>query len=186
MRNKSLSSGQHRTGGRRLAAAFCNAAGILILISVIATCLPVTVPKLLGYEIYHVVSGSMEPEIPVGSVIYVEAAPPESISEGEIIAFDRGDSVVVHRVADNQIVEGEFITKGDANEKADVNSVPYASVIGRVKAHYPLLGKMLVLYTSNVGKIYAICFAVCGAMFNILASRLRERDNQERIGINRY
>lgn len=163
-----------------MAPLLCNAAGILILLSVIGTCLPVTVPKLLGYEIYHVVSGSMEPEIPVGSVIYVEAEPPEFISEGDIIAFHSSDSVVVHRVVDNQLVEGKFTTKGDANEEADMNSVPYASLIGRVAAHYPVLGRMLVLYTSNVGKAYAVCFAACGAMFNILASRLRERNDQRK------
>ena len=44
-----------------------------------------------------------------------------------------------------------------------------------MEAHYPLLGGMLVLYTSNVGKIYAVCFAACGAMLNLLAGRLRER-----------
>ena len=63
-----------------------------------------------------------------------------------------------------------------------MNSVSYDSLIGRVAAHYPLLGRMLVLYTSNVGKAYAVCFAACVAMFNILASRLRERRRRREYG----
>ncbi len=57
--------------GGKLIPALCNLLGTLILVLVIASCLPLTVPRLFGYEIYEVVSGSMEPEIPVGSVIYV-------------------------------------------------------------------------------------------------------------------
>ena len=47
----------------------CNILGTLILLSVIAAFLPLTVPRFMGYDIYEVVSGSMEPEIAVGSVI---------------------------------------------------------------------------------------------------------------------
>lgn len=175
MRDKLLSSEQYKAGRGRLAPILCNVAGICILLSIITTCLPVTVPRFLGYEIYNVVSGSMEPEIPVGSVVYVKAEQPEMISEGEIIAFWSNETTVIHRVVRNQTVEGIFITKGDANAGEDMNDVPYDAVIGRVCAHYPFLGEMLVLYTSKVGKAYAICFAACGAMFNILAARLRER-----------
>ena len=43
--------------GGKLIPALCNIAGTLILLSVIASCLPVTVPRFMGYEIYNVVSG---------------------------------------------------------------------------------------------------------------------------------
>ena len=86
--------------------AFCSLAGTVILLCVIGAFLPLTIPNLLGYQIYEVVSGSMEPEIPVGSVIYVKAAAPEEIGEGEIIAFMRNSSVITHRVEENRFVEG--------------------------------------------------------------------------------
>lgn len=97
----------------------------MILLLIIAVCIPVTVPKLMGYEIYNVVSGSMEPEIPVGSVIYVKAVSPETVEEGDIIAFTSGVSVISHRVVSNQTVEGKFTTKGDANAENDMNPVGY-------------------------------------------------------------
>ena len=87
--------------GGNVIPALCSIIGILILCSVIASCLPVTVPRLMGYEIYNVVSGSMEPEIPVGSVIYVKAAAPEEVREGDVIAFWSNGSVVAHRVVKN-------------------------------------------------------------------------------------
>lgn len=166
--------------GGKVIPALCNIVGTLILLSVVASCLPVTVPRLMGYEIYDVVSGSMEPEIPVGSILYVEKAEPEDVQSGEVIAFWSNDSVIAHRVVQNKIVEGVFSTKGDANAGEDMNDVTYDALIGRVKMHYPMLGHLMALYTSSVGKVYVICFAACGAMFNLLAGRLRERRRRER------
>lgn len=167
---------------RKLAAALCNVFGVFILIVVIGSALLLVVPKLQGYEIYNVVSGSMEPEIPVGSMILVAQAQPESIAENEIIAFESGESVVTHRVVENRKLEGELITKGDANAKEDINPVPYAGVIGRVERHIPYMGEYMVIFTTNVGKVYLVCFAACGAMLNILAGRIRDRAKSDRKG----
>ena len=115
----------------------------------------------------------MEPALPVGSVIYVEKVQPDEIREGDIITFRREDVTVTHRVVENRLVEGEFITKGDANEEADMQAVPYASLIGRVKRHIPVLGKFLTIYASRLGKIYVLLVAACGVMLNILGSMLK-------------
>ena len=116
----------------------------------------------------------MEPEIPVGSIIYVKPVEPVDVAAGEVIAFQSGDSVVTHRVIMNQQVEGQFATKGDANTAEDVNAVPYGALLGRVERHYPMLGALLGLYGSTVGKVYVLCFAACGAMLNVLAGRMRK------------
>ena len=160
--------------------AFCNLIGILILLTVILSCLPVAVPRFLGYESYNVVSGSMEPEIPIGSILYVESVDPVEVQEGDVIAFQSGDSVIAHRVTKNQQVEGQFTTKGDANAEEDMNTVPYGALLGRVRKHYPMLGALLGLYASTVGKIYVLCFAACGAMLNMLAGRIRAANRLKR------
>ena len=161
--------------GGKLVPALCNIFGTLILVSVIALYLPITLAHARGYEVYNVVSGSMEPAIPVGSVIYVETLRAEDVAEGDVIACHGGSSVIAHRVVKNRVGEGEFITKGDANAREDMQDVPYLSLIGKVVRHYPFLGGMMTLYTSKIGKAYVICFAACGAMFNILAGRIRAR-----------
>lgn len=168
-----------RKGGGFL-PALCNILGTLILLAVLAAVLPATLPRLFGYEIYNVLTGSMEPEIPVGSILYVKAAPPEEIGEGDVIAFNASDATIVtHRVVKNRLVEGEFVTKGDANAGEDLDTVDYARLIGRVEYHFPVLGGLMSLYTTGVGKAYVVCFAACGAMLNLLGSRIRDNRRDE-------
>lgn len=168
------------TRGGNFWPAFCNFVGILIILAVIVTAVPLALPRYLGYEIYNVVTGSMEPEIPTGSVIYVSQIAPEEIKSGDIIAFYSGDgeSVVCHRVVENRIVEGEFITKGDANPREDINAVTYGELIGIVVRHFPVVGDLMALYSSTVGKIYVLGFAACGVLFNVLAGRIRSRNRE--------
>ncbi len=71
--------------GGKLVPALCSIAGTLILLGVIAFYLPVSIAHAKGYEVYNVVGGSMEPAIPVGSVIYVETLRPEEVAEGDVI-----------------------------------------------------------------------------------------------------
>ena len=72
--------------GKRIAAA-CNFIGLLLLIIVVLMCVPLAVPRLFGFQTYAIVSGSMEPEIPVGSIVYAKAAEPEAVTPGDIIVF---------------------------------------------------------------------------------------------------
>ena len=159
--------------------ALCNVIGTLLLIAVIATTIPLAVPSFLGYEAYNVVSGSMEPTIPEGSVIYVEHTEPSAIVEDDIIAFYKEGTVVTHRVTENRVVTGVFITKGDANEKEDISPVQYSEVIGRVKYHFPYLGNYLMIYSHQVTKVYLMVLAFCGVMFNVLAGRMRAHSEEK-------
>lgn len=153
--------------GRRI----CRALSVLILVAVVAVCIPMTVPRLMGYEVYVVVSGSMEPAIPVGSALYVEAAAPEEVAAGDVIAFyDRG-VVITHRVVENHVVEGEFITKGDANAENDMAPVPYGALIGRMARSVPYLGNVMAVCSGTKGKIYLAC-GVAGAVLLLWAGDL--------------
>ena len=176
MKKRSMSSKKQHKGGKIL-PALCNLLSALMLLAIIASCLLIVVPQLRGYVVYHVVSGSMAPEIPIGSIIYVKPTVPEQIQKDDIIAFLSGDSVITHRVVENHVNNSEFTTKGDANNVED-ERVHYVDVVGKVVRHYPHLGELLVLYSTNIGKFYIVLFAACGAMLNILASRLRARHKQ--------
>ena len=168
--------------GGKILPALCGVLGTLILLAVIAVSAPLTVPRLLGYEMFEVLTGSMEPEIPVGSVIYVKYIQPELIQEQEVVAFYKSEGdVVTHRVVDNHTVERELITKGDANEINDFEPVPYENLIGRVERHVPVVGRFMSLLAGTVGKLYLLCLAACGVMFNILASRLRRRNHEREL-----
>ena len=159
-------------GGGAL-ATLCNVLGTLLLVLVVALCAPVTVPMLAGYQVYDVVSGSMEPEIPIGSVVYVKDVSPGEVKEGDVIAFYDRDGIVVHRVVINRTSLGEFVTKGDANETEDLNPIPYESFVGIVEAKIPMMGTFMAIFASTVGKVYLLLTAACGVMLNMVAGHMR-------------
>jgi len=158
----------------RAAAVVCRVLGTVILLAVLAVCLPLSVPKLLGYQVYDVVSGSMDPAIPVHSVVLVQPAAPEELQPGEIVAYRSGGSVVIHRLVENHIVEGELVTKGDANAEPDPLKVEYAGVLGTVTAHIPFIGIYAGALNTLPGKLYAFGFIVAAAMLYLLAHELSE------------
>ena len=65
----------------------CKIFGTVCLVAVILVCLPLTLPRVFWYEIYTVISGSMEPAIPVGSLVYVQPGAPEDAGTDDVIAF---------------------------------------------------------------------------------------------------
>ena len=139
---------------KRLAAALGGLGTLLLVLA----CLPLTVPRLFGWQAYTVVSGSMEPAIPTGSLVYVHEVPPEEVEEGDVIAYYGAwdsASIITHRVVENRVVMGEFITKGDANQTEDMNPIPYENFIGSVVYSIPALGRAAELLTSHDGKLVA-------------------------------
>lgn len=165
---------KHKNKRGRMASVICRLFGWIILLGVIAALIPVTVPHFMGYEIYNVISGSMEPEIPVGSIAYVKPVDPVTIEEGDIILYVTEGAEILHRVVSNHKLEGYLITKGDANEEEDIKEVRYASVRGLVEKHYPVVGQMMMILANTLGKVLLLCLALCGVLLNVLAGRMRE------------
>lgn len=159
---------------RRVAAVFCNVFGTLILVAVIVLLAPLALPAIAGIEVLNIETGSMEPAIPVGSAVFVHNVDPTNVVAQDVIAFSREDETVVHRVMSNMVVEGQLVTKGDANSEVDLDPVPYSNYIGKVVFNVPALGDFLTAITTTVGKVYLFLFAVCGVLFNVLAGRLRK------------
>lgn len=162
-------------------SAACGALGTAILIFVIAICIPFTLPRIMGGQIYTVISGSMEPSIPVGSLIYVEKAAPEEIEAGAVIAFYGGhdsNAVITHRVVENHTVMGEFITKGDANPENDINPIPYNKLVGLVAWSLPKLGIAAQLLTETSGKLAAGSLIAGAVVLHILAAIFEKNGEQ--------
>ena len=165
---------ERKKGGRIILPALCGIVGTAIIVLVIASLLPTTLSRFMGFEVYNVVSGSMSPSIPVGSMVFVKPTDWQEIEVGDVIAYMSGESVVTHRVKESRFVEGEFVTKGDANENEDLTAVPYSALIGRVEWSVPYLGEIMSMASTRLGKIYMFALLLCGVLFNVLAGRLRE------------
>lgn len=112
-----------------------------------------------------VVSGSMEPNIREGDLLFVKGANPEDIKNGtaedkngDVIVFDaRGlwagapEEPIVHRVVDKYLVGDTwyFRTKGDANPLSDQAPVPEHCIIGVVIGGIPYIGWVKIFLTES-------------------------------------
>ena len=102
--------------------------------------------RVVGLQVFTVLSGSMEPTYHTGSLIYVKKVDPYTIEEGQPITFMMNENTIAtHRVVG--IVPDEedptvirFRTKGDANDAEDGGLVHYKNVIGTPVFSIPYLG----------------------------------------------
>ena len=160
-----------------------NVLSTLLLVAVLLLAAALAGVRLFGLTPFAVVSGSMEPEIPVGSLVMVHDAEPADIVEGDIIAFYGAvDSaaVITHRVVGNSPAMGEFITKGDANEERDVNPVDYNEFIGKVEHVVPGVGGIAEAMTGPAGRRAAGCLIVLAAGFLVLGSVLEHTGKRKK------
>ena len=157
---------------KSLASAICSALGTLIIIILIIVCLPIAVPKFMGFEEFTVISGSMEPAIPVGSLVYVKETDAEDLKEGDVIAFYgtdlKSDTIITHRIVSIDLGEDEITTKGDANEAQDFDPVSASNVIGVVKMHIPVLGYAALYISTWEGKMAMIALLLVALVISNL------------------
>ena len=111
-----------------------------------------------------VVSGSMEPKLSRGDLLFLKGKDAENIrngtiegKEGDIIVFDaRGlwitapSDPIVHRVVDKKYDNGWFfLTKGDANTSPDAEWVPETRILGVVVGMIPYIGWVKIVLTDS-------------------------------------
>ena len=127
---------------------------VFVLLSVVLT--PAgQVPQVLGYSVFRVMTGSMEPEIREDSLLVVQKTPPEDIVPGDVISFFSPDpmlegAVNTHRVVRIEKENGrtQFITKGDANVIEDTYPTDASALVGRVVFKSYGLGKAVSLLSN--------------------------------------
>lgn len=151
-------SGQPLIRGSRVVLSLTFAA---LAITVLAVGLAARLAPAVGYELFSIRSGSMDPALPVGSLAVVSTRAGE-IEVGQPIAFRLPNgAVVTHRVVEVvEADEGRFLrTKGDANEDPDPWLVPAASVVGPVEVSLPLLGFLLAMLGMPIGVVAILSVA---------------------------
>jgi len=100
----------------------------------------------LGLTPLVVRSGSMEPAIPVGSMVLVRAVDVDEVSPGDVVSVVRRDGTrVTHRVAEVAEAAGplrRLTLRGDANPVPDPESV-LTGTVDRAVLTLPALGRVL-------------------------------------------
>ena len=135
-----------------------------------------------GIRYLCVLSASMEPELPVGSLIVVVPAKPEKIKEGDNLTYIIGANFVTHKVLRNDTENGFLYTKGIAGKLEDA-PVPYSAVRGIQKMCVPGLGVIAEKLGTAKGKIIvlstaAVIFLTVIAVNAVTGKRRRKAANQ--------
>ena len=118
--------------------------------------------RLLGYQVYNVVSPSMEPTYSVGDLIYVKDVDPDAVRVGDPITFVLNEDLVVatHRVIKVDAEKRLFYTKGDANDTADAAPVHFNNLLGVPKFSIPFLGYVSDFIQHPPGMYIALTLGV--------------------------
>ena len=97
---------------------------------------------ILGPQPLLVASRSMSPALQLGDVVVVREVPPETIQEGDVIAFAGEIGTIIHRVVEvtGTAESASFVTQGDANDEPDRDLVLASNVRGKVVLKIPKIG----------------------------------------------
>jgi signal peptidase len=142
---------EHIVGKRKkpegLAGWFGQVVAWLVILSVAAmVTVGVLIPRLGGATPYTILTGSMRPQLPPGTLVVVKPASADEIGIGDVITYQLESgkpAVVTHRVVSTSFNgKGEHIfrTQGDANNVADAKPVLEVQIKGKVWYSVPYLG----------------------------------------------
>lgn len=145
---------------RGIAMAVAWGIGIVLMLVVAGG---VVLPRLVGWDVYVVTSGSMEPAISVGSVVAVKPVSTDALGVGDVVTYRLNGSteVVTHRVVEWRGTGSDrlFTTRGDANDSSDPARVPAAAVVGQVQFGVAYVGYVLGLVATPAGAGVAAALA---------------------------
>ncbi len=124
-------------------------------------------PSFFGYKNFIVLTGSMEPTLNKGDIVFVKET--NDIKVNDIISFRINNSVVTHRVKEIYKEDGKdfYITKGDANTGTDTELINIEIVEGKYSFKIPFLGRIILFFQKPIGII--VLFTVL-VIFLLLSS----------------
>ena len=129
---------------------------------------PDEIPSFFSWKPFIVLTGSMNQEIASGDLAVVKDVDPNTLKEGDIIAFKVDNIVITHRIVeirdDNN--EKEFITKGDNNSTEDEGYVKEEQIEGIYKFKVKRLGDVAMFLQTTKGIV--LCLSIPIALLILL------------------
>ena len=159
----------------------------IIALTVLLLCL-----HFLGMRTYTVLSGSMEPVISTGSLIFVFPAKLENLKVGDMVTYGLGDNrTVTHRIVSVAYKDNErwFQTKGDANEAVDGGLVSGHRIVGKVVFTIPAGGYVVESFRSDRGLLFGFVIVVVGIFLmwpGNMSDKTKNRRNGKYLKIRYY
>ena len=144
---------------------------------------PDKVPDFFGYKPFIVLSGSMEPSIMTGDMVFVKETDPDSLKVGDVIAYKSGSAVVTHRIVEVKSENGEtrYVTQVDANNAADQGMVKPADVEGIYQRRIAGAGNLAMFMQTTTGMIlFVVCPLVLFVLWDVIRRQLESRKEMSR------
>lgn len=142
--------------------------------------------RLIGLQVFTVLSGSMEPAYHTGSLIYVrEVEDPHTLQTGDVITYMISEeTVVTHRIAgivpdDKDPNLWRFRTKGDSNAVEDATLVHQNNVIGSPVFTIPYVGYAANYVQNPPGTYIVMTIAALLLALMFLPSLFDEEEDGE-------
>lgn len=182
-------SGGRRISGRSiiggiLCAIFIPVIFINLTLIVSSYTKPGEMPGVFGVKPAIVLSGSMEPVIQTGDMIFLHKADPAQLQTGDVICYLDSGQAITHRIVGVQ--EGEdgqnrFVTQGDGNNTADRQAVSADQVQGIWRGgKITGLGNGIMFMQSPAGMLlFIICPLCLVILWDIWRRRRFDREEAE-------
>jgi signal peptidase len=152
------------------------------------------VPRAFGVMPYIVLSGSMEPSIPTGSVAFINQRD-RDVEIGDVVTFRLGEeasietgtgnfasaeqgTLVTHRIV-NRTENGTYITKGDANEVEDMVELVPSQIVGTYIFNIPKLGSFMQRIGSHTMTMILIGLIVLNIVTSLLSWAWDENEGDD-------
>ena len=119
--------------------------GLVLLVAALAVVL-VVLPRATGSTPLTVLTSSMEPGLPPGTLLVVRPTPVEQVKVGDVVTYQIASGrpeVITHRVTGiESAADGDlrFVLQGDANDEPDPQAVRPEQVGGVLWYSVPLVG----------------------------------------------
>lgn len=136
--------------------------------------------RIVGINVLMVLSPSMEPKYPTGSLIYLVDVDPAKLEVDDVITYRISDkTTATHRIKeivpdDNEPNIVRFRTKGDNNDDYDANLVEFEQIEGKVIFCIPLLGRLAMYIQSPPGFYVAIGTALVIILFVMIVDMVTD------------
>ncbi len=146
---------------------------------------PDETPAFLGYKMYVIISGSMQPELDIGDIVVVKKVDPNNLKKDDIISFRKGQTIITHRIEEVKNTEEkiQFLTKGDNNNTSDKDLVSEKEVEGIVVNKIQKLGKIVLKLRDKTLIIFIILIYYVFLMYD---QSIQKRKNIRRIKREEY
>lgn len=188
-------NGDQPKKSRKLTNTFRGVVDALLIMIIIGAMALLLIPRLMGANLLVVVSQSMEPTVPMGSIV---VSHPKTVSDeigvGDVITYsaaEMGGEVifVTHRVVEviGNGADVRYRTQGDGVDEPDMVLVAPDEIVGRMWFSLPRVGYLVAFIRTPLGYLTLIglpaLLFIIHEWWEILRPR-RERKSLQRSAIS--